>query len=35
MPTSNPAYRPETPAPKSPKAKKRAAAEIQRVLEES
>ena len=35
MPTSNPAYRPDPPAPKSPTAKKRAAAEIQRVLEES
>jgi arylsulfatase A-like enzyme len=31
----NPEYRPDVPAPKSMKAKERAAAEIQRVLEES
>ncbi len=35
MPAPNPDYRPNAPAPKSKKAKKRAVAEIQRVLEES
>ena len=35
MPTPNPDYRPNASAPKSKKAKKRAAATIQRVLEES
>jgi len=35
MPTPNPDYRPNVPAPKSQKAKKRADAEIQHILEES
>ena len=35
MPAPNPNYRPDAPAPKSKKEKQRAAAEIQRVLEES
>jgi hypothetical protein len=35
MPVANPDYRANVPAPKSQKAKKRAAAEVQRVLEES
>jgi len=35
LPAPNPDYRPNVPAPKSQKAKRRAAAEVQRVLEES